>query len=83
MSKTIEMKYDIGTKIWVVYILNGEISVYADNIQSYVVEDDREFYYVETGCSELKEEEIILYEDKDKLYKTICEKMNKILEKEG
>ena len=83
MSKTIEMKYDIGTKIWVVYILNGEISVYADNIQSYVVEDDREFYYVETGCSELKEEEIILYEDKDKLYKTICEKMNEILEKEG
>lgn len=83
MSKTIEMKYDIGTKIWVVYILNGEISVYADNIQSYVVEDDREFYYVEIGCSELKEEEIILYEDKDKLYKTICEKMNEILEKEG
>ena len=46
--KTIEMKYDLGTRVWVVYILNGEVSV---------------------------------YEDKNKLYNTICEKMNEILEK--
>lgn len=80
--KTIKMKYDIGTKIWVVYIHQGEVQVYADKIQSFVIEEDREFYYVETGCSELTQEEIILYEDKNKLYKVICEKMNEILESE-
>ena len=80
--KTIKMKYDIGTKVWVVYILNGEVSVYVDTLAEYFVSNEKEGYITEAGLHELTQDEVILYENKNKLYKTICEKMNEILEKE-
>ena len=81
--KTIEMKYDIGTKVWVVYILHGEVSVYTDTLAEFCVSEEKEFYITEVGFHELTQDEVILYEDKDKLYKTICEKMNEIKEMES
>ena len=80
--KTIEMKYDIGSRVWVVYIYNGEISVYEDTLGEFCVSEEKEFYITNNGFHELTQEEVILYEDKDKLYKTICEKMNEIKEME-
>lgn len=79
--KTIEMKYDIGTKVWVVYIHQDEVSVYADTLAEFAVSDKKEFYITEVGYHKLTQDEVILYEDKNKLYNTICEKMNEILEK--
>ena len=81
--KTITMKYDIGTKVWVVYIHQEEVSVYTDTLAEFFVSEEKEGYITEVGFHELTQDEVILYEDKNKLYKTICEKMNEIKEMES
>lgn len=76
----INTKYDIGTHIWVVDIHNqgGELYLYDTYINGVVI-DKKEFYYTadDQNYIEVKEEDIILYEDKDKLYEVIEEKMKK------
>lgn len=92
----LETKYNIGDRIWVVYepILNnqfhhnepaGEISVYEDTINSIEIYDDGILYFLEVAdiIEGLKEEDIILYDDTDKLINKIKELMNEINEREG
>lgn len=78
---TVDIKYEIDTKVWVVYIFQGELHVYSDTLDSFIIHKNEQYYLSKEGCCEIKEDEIILYEDKDKLYKTICEKMNEIRKK--
>ena len=82
-NNIINMKYNIGTHIWVVYEYNSEVQVHDDWIESFSVDEDRQYYLTKDGCMELTEDEIILYEDKNKLYKTIQTIMNKIREDEA
>lgn len=79
---TIEINYQIGEHIWVVYEYQGEVQIHDDYIESFNILKDEQFYTTKEGYIELKEDEIILYEDKEKLYKTICKKMEEIREKE-
>ena len=74
------MKY--GTHIWVVNEVRGEVSVYDDYIVDIVIEKDGLRYGLNEGCNDLKEEEIILYDEEERLYDVICEKMNNIRESE-
>lgn len=90
----IKTKYNIGDKVWVVYepIINnqyhnnepsGEVSTYEDTICSIEINEEGIFYLLEIAdCVDLKEEEIILYEETDKLLNKIKQLMNEIKERE-
>ena len=91
----LETKYNIGDRIWVVYepILNtqyhhnepaGEVNVYDDTISSIEINEDGTYYLLKwSDTTDLKEEDIILYDDTDKLINKIKELMNEINEREG
>ena len=90
----IKTKYNIGDRVWVVYepILNnnhyhnepaGEISIYDDVISSMEINKNGVFYLLEKAdCVDLKEDEIILYHEIDKLLAKIQKMMSEINERE-
>lgn len=90
----IKTKYNIGDRVWIVYearinnqyIHNepaGEVSVYDDAICSIEIGKQGTFYLLEkTDCMDLKEDEIILYDETDKLLNKIQELMNEINKRE-
>lgn len=82
----INTKYDIGTHIWIVAInpRGGELDVFDTYIVAISIDKDGIIYLADSeNFFEVKEEDIILYDDKDKLYEVIKTKMieaNKIIE---
>ena len=90
----IKTKYNIGDRVWIVYearISNkyindeptGEVSVYDDTISSIEIGKKGTFYLLEKAdCIDVKEDEIILYDEKDKLLAKIQKLMNEINERE-
>lgn len=90
----IETKYNIGDHIWVVYEarinneyyhneLAGEVSVYDTYICSISKYKDDLIYLCDDGAySEMHEEDIILFDETDKLVAKIQELMGKINERE-
>lgn len=90
----IETKYNIGDHIWVIYepIINneyyhnksaGEISIYdayIDSISKY--KDDLMYFCNDGNYTELHEEDIILYDETDKLVAKIKKMMESINERE-
>lgn len=90
----IETKYNIGDKVWIVYegdFYNSftgerqnscEVSVYTDIITEFTFYEYGLVYNFENYPDELKEDEIILYDDKIALLDKIEELMNKINERE-
>lgn len=82
----INTKYDIGTHIWIVAInlKGGELYVFDTYIVAISIDKDGIIYLADSeNFFEVKEEDIILYDDKDKLYEVIKTKMieaNKIIE---
>ena len=78
----IETKYEIGQHVWVVYENNKEVCVYDDYI-SYISIEDGLVYGMKEGYSEASEEEIILYDEADKLVDKIKKIMQEIREKEA
>lgn len=80
----IETKYDIGQRIWIVYEHQREVHVYEDCIANILIDEDNKLLYCSKETyDEYKEEDIILYEDTDKLVNKIKEVMEEIKEKEG
>ena len=77
----LETKYDIGQHIWVVYEDKGVVSVYDDYI-GWISYEDSLIYGLKESCNDLNEEEIILYEDTEKLIEKIQKLMKEIREKE-
>ena len=89
----IETKYNIGDKVWIVYegdFYNSstgerqnscEVSIYTDTITEITFYENGLVYNFENCPEELKEDEIILYDEKDKLLQKIEELMNKIIER--
>lgn len=74
----INTKYEIGTYIWVVDIHSqgGELFLYDTYIVAINIDKDGLLYMVDDqNYTEVKEEDIILYEDKNKLCETIYAKM--------
>lgn len=77
----IETKFELGEKVWVVYQNNGEVSIYDDKISEICVDEDGIYYILKEACIDVREE-IIAYEDKEKLANKIEELMKEIREKE-
>lgn len=90
----IKTKYNIGDRVWVIYepILNnqyhhneptGEVAMYDDIISSIEIHKDEIFYLLEKAdCVDLKEDEVILYHETDKLLAKIQKLMHEIHERE-
>ena len=78
----IETKYEIGQKIWIVYEHNGEVCIYDTTIESISIDKDGILYFSEEGCDELREDDIILYDDTVALLNKIKNTMKEIHIKE-
>ncbi len=90
----IKTKYEIGQRVWVVHepIINnqwvhnepaGEVVVYDDYINSIEINEDGVFYLLKySDCIDLKAEEIILYDETDKLLAKIQKLIHEIHERE-
>ena len=91
----IKTKYEIGDRIWIVYegtyrdpstgefVLNGEVSIYDTEISSVAIDEIGLVYCCKDGeYDEIKEEDIIPYEDKNKLLGKIESLMQKIHKRE-
>ena len=85
----IKTKYEIGQHIWFVDVNKngGELYLFDTYIVGITIDKNDMYYTVdEQNYFEVNEEDIILYEDKDKLYEIIKIKMkeaNEIMEKEA
>lgn len=79
---TIQTKYEIGQRVWIIYENNGEVCVYDDYIEEIGVDDKRIYYILKNACIDGEEEDIVLYENTDKLVEKIKETMDNIREKE-
>lgn len=79
----IQTKYEIGDKVWIVYENKSEVCVYDDIIAEIGVDDKRIYYILENACIDIGEEEIVLYEDTDKLVEKIKQIMEDIRKKES
>ena len=77
----IKTKYDIGQHIWVVYEHQGEVCLYDDYI-GWITYEDYLYYTTKQSCADRREEEIIKFEDTDKLVERIKQLMQEIREKE-
>ena len=79
---TIQTKYEIGDRVWIVYENRGEACVYDDYIDEIFVNDEGINYMLREACIDGKEENIIPYEDTDKLVEKIKQIMEDIRKKE-
>lgn len=77
----IKTKYEIGQHVWHIYENKGEVCVFDDFIGWITIEDDM-YYTLKESTVDVKEEDIILYEDTDTLLKKIIEIMEDIRKKE-
>lgn len=78
----IKTKYEIGQKIWIVYKNKGEVCMYCEPISDIVIDRNGLVYSTENSYDEVKEEDIILEDDKDRLFKEIKKLMKEIDEEE-
>ena len=78
----IKTKYEIGQHIFIVYEANKEVCVYDDYIRWISVDKDGLVYGLDESCNEIKEEDIILYDEDEMLIQKIKETMLQIREKE-
>jgi hypothetical protein len=78
----IKTKYGLEQRVWVVHENQGEACVYDDYIEEACVNKDGLFYILKEACIDVKEEDIVLYEETDKLVEKIKQTMEKIRERE-
>lgn len=78
----IKTKYEIGQHIWYVYENNGEACVFDDYI-GWITYETELLYTLKESSQDLREEEVILYEESDKLVERIKQLMQEIREKEA
>lgn len=70
----IETNFDIGDRIWVVYEHRGVVNVNSDTIDSISIsEEGVSICLKDSDALDLKEDDIILYKDTEKLLKKIKE----------
>lgn len=78
----IKTKYEIGQRIWIVYKNKGEICMYCEPIIEIVIDKNTFHYCTDNSFDEINEEDIILEDDKDRLFKEIKKLMKEIDEEE-
>ncbi len=80
---TIKTKYEIGQKVCIVYENKGEVCVYDDYIDEICIGENGVYYMLKEAGIDRNEEQIILYEDTDKLVEKIKQIMEEIRKKES
>lgn len=80
---TIKTKYEIGQRVWIIYENQGEVCIYDDYIDEICIGENGLYYMVKEACIDRAEEDIVLYEDTDKLVEKIKQIMQEIREKES
>ena len=80
---TIKTKYEIGQRVWIIYENQGEACIYDDYIDEICIGENGLYYMVKKDCIDRAEEDIVLYEDTDKLVEKIKQIMQEIREKES
>ena len=80
---TIQTKYEIGQRVWIAYENKGEVCVYDDYIDEICIGENGLYYMVKEACIDRAEEDIVLYEDTDKLVEKIKQIMQEIREEES
>lgn len=78
----IQTKHKIGDRVWIVYENRGEVCVYDDYIDEIFVNENGVYYTLKEACIDSKEEDIVLYDDTEKLVEKIKQTMENIREKE-
>ena len=79
----IQTKYEIGQRVWIVYENKGEACVYDDYIEEICIGENGLYYMLKEACIDVIENNIVLYEDTDKLVEKIKQIMEDIREKES
>ena len=79
---TIQTKYEIGQRVWIVYENNGEVCIYDDYIDEICVNKNGAYYMLKEACIDHTEKDIVLYDDTEKLVEKIKQTMENIREKE-
>lgn len=79
----IKTKYEIGQHIWVVYTQKDVVVVFDDYIGWITVDDDGLKYGLKESCDDIKEEDVILYNEPIRLSEKVKQLMQEIREKEG
>lgn len=79
----IKTKYEIGQRVWIAYENKGEVCVYDDYIDEICMGENGLYYMLKEACIDRAEEDIVLYEDTDKLVEKIKQIMQEIREKES
>ena len=69
----INTKYEIGQRIWIIYLHNREVCVFDDVITEIVLSDDGLEYWCKEAGDSIKENEIVKYEDELELVNRIKE----------
>ena len=80
---TIKIKYEIGQRVWIIYENQGEACIYDDYIDEICIGENGLYYMVKEACIDRAEEDIVLYEDTDKLVEKIKQIMKEIRNKES
>ena len=80
---TIKTKYEIGQRVWIIYENQGEACIYDDYINEICIGENGLYYMVKEACIDRAEEDIVLYEDTDKLVEKIKQIMKEIRNKES
>lgn len=73
----IETKYNIGDHIWYMYMDEGEVHIFDDYIVEIAINNNDIAYICEEACSEIKQDNVVLYEDMEGLYNFIKKLLNK------
>ncbi len=74
----IKTKYEIGQKIWIVYKNKGEVNLYCEPIINIVIDKNGFYYSTDNSYDEIEEKNIILEDDKDKLFNKVKQLMKEI-----
>ncbi len=74
----INTKYDIGQRVWIIYENRGEVCVFDDIISEICISESGLEYWVQISGDSILEENIILYEEYDKLKDRILKLMEDI-----
>ena len=79
----IQTKYEIGQRVWIAYENKGEVCVYDDYIDEICMGENGLYYMIKEAGIDYTEEDIVSYDDTDKLVEKIKQTMQEIRDKES
>lgn len=80
----IKTKFNIGDRVWIVYENKGEIAVYSDIVDTFMIDKEGRIwvYFKYSDAAEIEEKDLIGYDETAKLLKEIKELDLMIIERD-